>query len=402
MINLLDHQLAVIDQISSGSILCGGVGSGKSITSIYFYQHKICDDMKIKKDLYIITTAAKRDSLEWEAELCHFLLSTNRDVCYFDVKVVVDSWNNIVKYKDINDAFFIFDEQKICGSGTWVKTFLKIAKNNLWILLSATPGDRWIDYIPVFIANNFYKNRTEFIMRHIVYKPFSKYPTIDKYIDCERLSKLRDKILVIMNYEKKTIQHHIYKIADYDETLFNYVVEKRWNVYKDKPIKTVSEFYHLMRKIVNSDPSRVEIVKEILKDHKKIIIFYNFHYELEILRNLCIELNIPYSEWNGLRHEKIPDDDNWIYLVQYTSGAEGWNCILTNCIVFYSQNYSYRITHQSGGRIDRLNTPFKELYYYYIRSKSFIDMAIYKALKNKKKFKEDGEVLGSSQEKHSI
>ena len=72
------------------------------------------------KDLYIITTAKKRDTLEWEGELSPFLLSTNPDVNLYQNKVVIDSWNNISKYKDITDAFFIFDEQRVVGSGTWV------------------------------------------------------------------------------------------------------------------------------------------------------------------------------------------------------------------------------------------------------------------------------------------
>jgi hypothetical protein len=344
--------------------------------------------MKKPRDLYIITTAQKRDKLEWEREFSPFLLSTHQETCVCGVKVVVDSWNNIPKYSGIKDAFFIFDEQRLVGSGAWVKAFLKVAKANDWILLSATPGDTWMDYIPVFIANGFYKNRTEFLREHVVYSRFSKFPKVDHYVECGKLSKLRDSITVIMHYEKPTVQHPETIIVPYDKNLFDTVVEKRWNVYEGKPVKDVSELCYLLRKVVNSDPARVDAVKDLIEKNKKVIIFYNFNYELDLLKALGKELQVATSEWNGHRHEAIPKADKWIYLVQYTAGAEGWNCIETNCIIFYSQNYSYKIMIQSAGRIDRMNTPFKDLFYYHVRSNSAIDIAISKSLNKKKTFNE--------------
>ena len=44
--------------------------------------------------------------------------------------------------------------------------------------------------------------------------------------------------------------------------------------------------------------------------------------------------------------------------------------------------------HQAAGRIDRLNKPYKNLYFYHFRSNAGIDVAIAKALKQKKKFQE--------------
>ena len=402
-IKLYQHQLEVLDKIRPGSILKGGVGSGKSITSLAYY-HKIeCNGqlepfkkMKNPKDLYIITTARKRDDLEWEAELGRFLLSTNQNISY--VKVVVDSWNNIKKYKDIENAFFIFDEQRLVGGGAWVKWFLKIAKKNKWILLSATPGDVWSDYIPVFIANGFYKNRTEFAQKHIVYSRFTKYPKIEKYVNCDQLIKFRDKIIITMDYEKKVNYHHNIINVKYSKKLFDTVLKKRWNPYKDKPIKNISELYYTMRKVVNSDSSRLEAIKDLCTKHDKIIIFYNFNYERDILIEFCKIIKISYAEYNGHNHEQIPNDDKWLYIVQYTSGAEGWNCITTNAVLLYSQNYSYRITTQALGRIDRLNTKFKDLYSYRLFSDSYIDNGILKAYKEKRNFNE----TNHSREKHSI
>lgn len=389
-IELYNYQKLAIDELKPGSVLCGGVGSGKSRTALAYYFIKECSGsikidgvgeyspMTKPKDLYIITTARKRDLCEWERECAHFLLKN----------VVVNSWQNIKKYKEIENAFFIFDEQRVVGSGSWVKSFLEITKKNKWILLSATPGDTWMDYIPIFIANGFYKNRTQFIRRHVVYSSRTKFPKVDRYIETSRLYRLKKQILVNMDYIKPTKIHNKIIEVDYDVEKFKVVKNKRWNIFKNKPIKNISEYCQVMRKVVNDDYDRIRATKDILKKHPKLIVFYNFNYELDALRKMAKDLNVSKGEWNGFKHENIPKEKRWLYLVQYTAGAEGWNCIETDTIVFFSQNYSYKTMVQAAGRIDRVNTPFKDLYYYHLRSNSEIDKAISNCLKMKKNFNE--------------
>lgn len=395
-ISLRDYQIKAIENMKNGCILCGGVGSGKSRTSLGYYY--ICNGGNLNsgcrmvnpKDLYIITTARKRDTLEWESELPLYLLSTNcEDGPYYN-KVVIDSWNNIKKYVDVKDAFFIFDEQRVVGKGVWAKSFLKIAKSNNWILLSATPGDTWSDYIPVFIANGFYRNRTEFNDEHIIYKPFSSFSIIDSYKNTGRLIRLRNSILVDMEFLRNTVQHNETIWVNYDKFEYKDICRNRWNKWKEKPIETASEYCLCLRRCVNSSDSRQLAVLEIFEKHPKVIIFYNYDYELEILKNLGYGPNVDISEWNGHKHQPIPESDSWVYLVQYNAGAEGWNCVKTDTVIFYSQNYSYKIMVQSSGRIDRMNTPYIDLYFYHLKSRSGIDLAIDSALKKKKKFNETG------------
>lgn len=394
-IGLYDYQLKAIEQMRNGCILCGGVGSGKSRTALgyYFKENggglgKDYIPMKKPQDLYIITTARKRDTLEWEGDMCPFLLSSNPDVNIYSNEVIVDSWNNIGKYKDVRNAFFIFDEQRLVGNGAWVKSFLTISKFNKWILLSATPGDSWSDYIPVFIANGFYKNRTEFTREHIVYSRFTKYPKVDKYINTGRLIRLRNRILVDMDFNRKTISHHEDVNCEYDIYAYKSMIKNRWNPWTNEPIVNAAELCYSLRKIVNSDDSRQASLLELLEEHPRAIIFYNFDYELEILKDIYYGEDVQIAEWNGHKHQEIPRGDKWVYLVQYTSGCEGWNCITTDTIIFYSQNYSYKVLKQAEGRIDRLNSPYRDLYYYHLKSKSGIDLAISKSLKQKKKFNE--------------
>jgi hypothetical protein len=382
--------------MQNGCILCGGVGSGKSRTSLsYYYKEqggkldsKSYAKMKNPQDLYVITTARKRDTKEWEEEFLTFKITTNPEVAIYDHKVVVDSWNNIGKYADVKGAFFIFDEQRVVGSGAWVKSFLKIAKANNWILLSATPGDTWTDYIPVFVANGFYKNRTEFGREHIVWSRYAKYPKIDRYVNTGRLIRLRNRILVDMDFKRLTVSHHEDIYVGYDITKYKDVSRTRWDPYKDEPIINAEGLCYIWRKIVNTSEERQIALLELYEKHPKMIVFYNFDYELDILKGLYYGDSVEVAEWNGHKHQPIPSGDRWVYLVQYTAGAEGWNCITTDTIVFFSQNYSYKVMQQSAGRIDRLNTPYLDLYYYHLKSRSGIDLAISKALKEKKNFNE--------------
>ena len=384
---LYDYQLDAVRKMKIGCILCGGVGSGKSRTALAYYFIKNGGELGDEyypmsdppQDLIIITTARKRDTLEWEGECAPFLISADRSVGLYQHRVIIDSWNNIGKHKDEQNSFFIFDEQRVVGHGEWVKSFLKITKNNDWILLSATPGDSWQDYIPVFIANGFYKNRTQFNSEHIVWDHHVKFPKVDRYINTGRLIRLRNSILVDMDFQRKTTSHHVEIFTDYNAAEYKRILRDRWNIWDERPLETGGELCYALRRLVNSDESRSRAVMDILADHPKAIIFYGFDYELNILKHL------PYME-GTVKHQPVPDGDAWAYLVQYTAGCEGWNCIKTDTVIFYSQNYSYKVMEQASGRIDRLNTPFSDLYYYHLKSHASIDVSISRALKAKRDF----------------
>lgn len=379
-VDLRPHQVRARDLLHNGSILRGGVGVGKSRVAVAYYMAK-----EAPKDVYVITTAKKRDSYDWEGEFAPFGVGKFENATIAGV-LTVDSWNNIQKYINVHGAFFIFDEQRLVGSGAWTKAFIKIAKRNHWILLSATPGDTWLDYIPVFVANGFYSSRTEFKREHVVYSTYSKFPKVERFIGVGKLVRLRNKILVDMPYQKLTTRKSTDILVEYDKKLLERVTKDRWHVYEDRPLNGVAELFLVARKVVNSDPSRLEAIQQLMTVHPKLIVFYNYNYELEQLRTLA--QYVPFAEWNGHKHEEIPETGGWLYAVQYVAGAEGWNCITTNVTIFYSMTYSYKNWEQAHGRIDRLNTPFLELLYYVLISKSWIDLAVQKALGHKENFNE--------------
>lgn len=378
MEELQPHQKAALKQLKNGCILWGSVGTGKSRVAMAYYELE-----ERHRDIYVITTAKKRDSVDWEKEAARIGVGKAKNATVHGV-LTVDSWNNIEKYKDVKDAFFVFDEQRLVGSGTWVRAFQKIARHNHWILLSATPGDTWMDYIPVFVGNGFYKTRTEFIREHVVYAPYVKFPKVQRYVGLNRLVKLRNQILVHMPYEKETVRHAKAVYVDHDQELLDEVIKRRWHVYEERPIRDVAEMFMVGRRVINSHPSRLRAIRRLVSAHKKLIVFYNFNYELEALRGLEDVTTV--AEWNGHKHEEIPKTDLWVYLVQYTAGSEGWNCTETDAIAFYSLTYSYKSWEQAHGRIDRMNTPYRDLWYYALRSRSVIDNAVWRSLKAKKSF----------------
>lgn len=390
-VQLFPHQLEALARLKNGSILCGGTGSGKSIVAAAYYMKVEADT-----DVYVITTAKKRDSLDWEGTFAKYGVGGRVDATTAGV-LKVDSWNSIGSYRDVRNAFFVFDEQRIVGSGEWTKVFLQIARHNRWILLSATPGDTWLDYIPVFLANGFYKNRTEFKREHVVYSSWSKFPKVERYVSVSKLVRLRSSILVEMPYQPHTTRHIRRVAVDHDRALMQRVEKDRWHVYENRPLRDAAELFSVMRRVANSDTSRLSTVKDLLSKHSRVIVFYSFNYELDLLRKAFSSVTsvdktskngVAMAEWNGQKHEEIPQTERWVYLVQYTAGAEGWECTATDAIVFYSLTYSYKVFQQAQGRIDRLNTPFRDLYYYVLVSDSFIDKVVARALSVKKSFNE--------------
>lgn len=456
-VELHPHQQEALEKMHNGCVLWGGVGVGKTITALAYAKL-----MEPGKKIKIVTTAKVRDSFSWEREAAKLAIHPD------DFEVT--SWNKINDLVELEDHFIIFDEQRLVGTGAWVKAFYKIAKKNHWILLSATPGDTWSDYAPMFIANGWYKNITQFRQEHAVYSTFTKYPKIVRWLNEGKLQKYRRQLLVKMPMARHTTRHVHHIECDYDKEKLDFVRKKRWNIYKDQPIKNAAELYGVMRKVVSTDPSRVLELKKLIAKHPKMIIFYNYNYELDILREVCSELEeltnkngdlswvlkdpsnsststetisrptsladsavvhgklattkraseqqlekiltssgssitskpkkqeplqetlanpakkFDWAEWNGHKHQPLPQSDSWVYLVQYTSGSEGWNCTETDSMAFWSLTYSWKQWNQAMGRIDRLNTPFVDLNYYVFMTNSPAEMPVMTALDEKHDF----------------
>lgn len=396
-VELYPHQQTAVDKMSNGKVLVGGVGTGKTITSLVYFYTKVMGgtlgdpaSIKTPKDIYVFTTARKRDELDWQKDAAKLSISTERNGSVCGIQLTVDSYNNIKKYANLKNAFIILDEQRMVGSGAWTRAFISMAKHNEWIMLSATPGDKWEDYIPLFIANGFVKNRTEFKRNHIVYSSYSKFPKVERYLEVGKLVRWRNHILVQMPYARHTNRNLHDVTVPHDKEKMELVMKKRWNPYEGRPLRDVAELFACMRKVAYSDQSRREAVMQILRhNHPRLIVFYNFDYELEILRTIAKDMpGLKVAEWNGHKHEPVPTGEHWLYLVQYVAGAEAWNCVATDAICFYSQTYSYKNFEQAQGRIDRLNTPFKQLHYYILKSTSAIDLAVSKSLSAKKSFNE--------------
>lgn len=383
MVELREHQLDAVKNMRNGCILWGGVGSGKTLTALTYYVEK-----EAPKNVLVITTAMKRDRLDWEREGAKLGIGTKPDGTLYGI-MKVDSWNNLMKYSkaELEGWFIIFDEQRLVGYGAWVKAFLKLVKTNNWVMLSATPGDVWMDYAPVFIANGYYKNITDFKTQHVMYsRGKQSYMKIDRYVGTKRLERCREAVLVEMTYATKNRRVMNWLSTGFDEVLMKSVQKTRWNPYTDEPMVDAAELFRVMRRIGNSDDSKLEEIRELMKLHPRLVVFYNFNYELEMLRGLSDEIEV--AEWNGHRKQELPVSERWLYVVQYASGAEGWNCTTTNAMVLMSLTHSYKAFTQALGRIDRMDTGFDTLYYYVLTCGSVVDRAIKQCLVEKRDFNE--------------
>lgn len=368
-------QRDAVDRMHDGCVLLGRTGSGKTMTALGYWLK-----VHAQQDLYVVTTPAKRDAMEWEGDSAKLGQ-------YLPPERVV-SWNKIKDFEYLESAFVVFDEQRVSGSGKWVKSFLKIAKSNDWILLSATPGDVWIDWLPLFIANGFYRTRTQFTDRHVIWDPHTRYPRIKRYIEEDRLERCQEAICVYLASPNPISRMVHDELVSYDSRKYAEVTRKRWNPFEVRPMMDAGELCRVQRRIVLENVCREEALERLLKGHPRALVFYSYNYELEAIKAVCERLGRSYGQRNGHRHDPVPvSKEPWVYIVQYQS-ADAWNCISTNIAILYSLPYSWRQQEQAMGRIDRMNTPFDELHYYRLMTDSTIDNAILACLDRKETFNE--------------
>ena len=176
--------------------------------------------------------------------------------------------------------------------------------------------------------------------------------------------------------------------CDYDHDLYKWVVKNRMDPWTNEPLRDAGGVCRILRKVVSDNDWRSDETLRLLASHERVIVFYNYDYELERILAVADRDGRPSAQWNGHRHDPVPRGERWIYICQYTSAAEGWNCTDTDTVLFWSLNYSWRVMEQCEGRIDRLNTPYSRLRYYFLESKSSIDEAIRRSLSLKKVFNE--------------
>lgn len=411
-VNLRQFQHECVQALRSGKVLAAGVGAGKSIMALYWYVTKCCtvrtshnangelfQIMPGSPDLVIITTAKKRDNHEWDDELYRYALHQGENSKKMGrVHVTIDSWNNITKYVDTS-AVFIFDEQRAIGSGAWSKAFVRIARRNPWVMLSATPADTWSDWCPIFVADGFYRNRTEFFRRHAVYSRYTKYPRIDRWIDEDYLNRCRDRVLVTCEVPRETerVVHQL--TCAYDKETVRKAMKTRWNPETEEPFLNATELCFYLRRVIDTDPTRLSYAAHVVRDHRKVIIFYTLRAELEQILKLEEVTGVPVYQYNGGRHDDLPQGNSWVYAVQFQAGSEGWNCTSCNTVLYWSLPYSYKQAEQAAGRIDRLDTSYKTLNYYIMRSFAPLDLGIIRALRNKENFNASGFLRSSARQK---
>lgn len=138
----------------------------------------------------------------------------------------------------------------------------------------------------------------------------------------------------------------------------------------------------------NSD--KIAALKDLIESTEdRLIIFYNFNGELEVLRDLCASVERPVSIICGnikdlSSYEKSKDS---VTLVQYQAGAMGLNLQKSNKIVYFTPPLSSEFFEQSKKRIHRIGQD-RTCFYYYLICSGSIEEKIYRTLAMRKDYTE--------------
>lgn len=134
--------------------------------------------------------------------------------------------------------------------------------------------------------------------------------------------------------------------------------------------------------------NKLNALKEIMEStNNRLIIFYNFTKEKDLIVDICKKLNKSYSIINGeIKDLKAyEDNEDSITIVQYQAGAMGLNLQKANKIIYFTLPLSSELFEQSKKRIHRIGQ-VDTCFYYYLLAKGTIEESIYKTLLMRKDY----------------
>ena len=122
----------------------------------------------------------------------------------------------------------------------------------------------------------------------------------------------------------------------------------------------------------------------------RLLVFYNFNNELEILKNIAIKLEKPISEFNGevKNLSNYENEENSVTFIQYQAGSMGLNLQKANKIIYFTLTETSELFEQSKKRIHRIGQE-KTCFYYLLICENSIEESILKSLEIKKDFTDD-------------
>ncbi|MBL0992197.1 MAG: DEAD/DEAH box helicase [Escherichia coli] len=413
---LFDYQKEAIENFESKPLNLSDVGTGKSYMSIGSYVKSECSK------LLIICLAPKVNDFVEDSEIFNLNVTAlnkgtkkNKELLS-ESNLVAISFESSWRLTELNkwvdkDTFIIIDEShKVSVSKSKVTKFVmglsKRAKYNY--LCTATPVsngklENW--YPQLFISNVFRKPKKEFeqlfVIKQMRQMGSMRFMQITGYRNEHLLEQMIDEASVKYKRDKGYLpEDYVYKTKK--PAMYNKLKKSR--LYKDDndlrvELDNSSKLFNSLRQVshgflngiskqVSKEP--FERLDAILETHnnERVVIFYNYKWEAEMLKQLLDKLKRPYGEYNGSVKDLKPfkNNDNGVVLAQYKSASTGINdFVISNVMVFNSMPLSSTEYLQAKGRTDRHGQDKTPLYYHIVPDTP-IEKKIFSVVTNGKDF----------------
>ena len=242
------------------------------------------------------------------------------------------------------------------------------------------------------------------ISKRLYWDEFIKFVKIDvggfpikKVTGYKNVDRLKDKLrthgaIFMKSDEVFQLPKQIENIIKVDNTK----EYKKFN--KDRLIKiddtelvgdtSLTKMLYLRQLSSQYNSNKTAALKDLLEStNDRVIVFYNFDKELEIIQEICNKLEKPISMING--HEKnlknFTECNDCVLLGQYQAAAMGLNLQLSNKIIYFSLPLQSELFMQSKKRIHRIGQE-KTCFYWYLITKNSIEEQIFETLKQRRDY----------------
>lgn len=415
-ITLFDYQKEAIENYKEKSFNLSDTGVGKTVMALGSFIESKC------KKLLVICLAPKVVDFAEDGVLMNVDITPlnrgskkNKELLAESDKVAISFesvWRipEFLKWVD-EDTFIIIDEShKVANTSSKVtKYVMKLSKKAKYTYLcTATPisNGKYEQYYPQLKMLGVYNGTKKeyynmFVDERMTRMGGSQFMQITGYRNIDLLENMVNQCSVNYKRDKPYLpEDYVYKTKK--PAMFNKLKKNR--MYKTDNGEVIeldnsSKLFNALRCVshgfllgINKQVSKepFERLQAILETHnnERVVIFYNYNIELEMLKQLLSKLKRPTSEYNGARKDlkEFKGKYNGVVLAHYKSASTGINdFVISNVMVFNSLPLSSIELTQSKGRIDRQGQGKKPMYYFIIPDTP-VEKKIFEQITNGKDF----------------
>ena len=303
--------------------------------------------------------------------------------------------------RQLKDFTMMLDESSMIKNETAKRTkFILSLKPSHTILLSGTPTDGKYEFLYSQLRLLGWKiTKTAYYNRYIKTELRSYGgPMFRVVTGYKNVSELKAKLKeygavfakaeeVIKLPEKKFIKEYSTVSSDYKKFMKDRVIK-----IDDKELtgdSTLSKrLYARMLCSAYSKDKIARLIDLVNSTSDRVIIFYNFNTELEVLRKVLFDRPISIVNGQVKDLKEYENNDNSVTLIQYQAGAMGLNLQKANRIIYFSLPERSELFEQSKARICRIGQE-KQCYYHIMMCHKSVEEKIYECLLMRKDYTDE-------------